>query len=389
MRLRLHFKTALRNLTASPLRSFLAMLGITVGTASVVALMSGGTLATQQALEQIKTLGTDLMRIDFNASNMEAFQKVPLEKIKALQTSIPGVLLVAPIGNLGASLKYKQKTIENTTILGSSADLAEIIHISMKEGRFIHNLDKSQAFCVIGSNIALQLPSIEPIGTNLRFENAICKIIGIANSWPENNIVGYDINKSVILPLGYLNQMSSTSVNTALLRLSESADIDVVKKEINEYFNKNIPNFTVNIQSAKELLRSINKQQTIFTLLLGLIGGISLLVGGIGVMNIMLASVAERHSEIGLRIALGATPRDVQIMFLIEATTLAILGGGMGVVLGIFATVTIAYFAHWNFIILFSPPLIGFSVSLLISLFFGFYPAYIASRLNPIETLRS
>jgi len=173
------------------------------------------------------------------------------------------------------------------------------------------------------------------------------------------------------------------------LRIKENTNIDTVKTAITDYFTRNIPGYIVNIQRAKELLNSIAKQQTIFTLLLGLIGGVSLLVGGIGVMNIMLASVAERHAEIGLRISLGAKPRDVQLMFLMEATMLAILGGGLGVILGMLATATIAYFAHWPFVILFWPPLIGFSVSLLISLFFGFYPAYVASKLNPIETLRA
>ncbi len=230
----------------------------------------------------------------------------------------------------------------------------------------------------------------DPLSTNFRYGNGICKIIGVADQWPQQNILGQDVNKSLIVPLSMLLQnVDNVRLTSAMLRIKENADIDTLKKAINDYFTSNIPGFNLSVQSSKEILNGVARQQTIFTLLLGLIGGISLLVGGIGVMNIMLASVAERHSEIGLRMALGATPRDVQLMFLMEAAMLAILGGGLGVILGVLSTVAVAYFANWNFIILIWPPLIGFSVSLLISLFFGFYPAYVASKLNPIETLRS
>ncbi len=389
MNFKTHLKTAFRNLTAAPLRSFLAMLGIMVGTASVVAMISGGTLATQQALEAIKNLGTDLMRIDFSANSFSD-QPVDPTQILAMRNSIPAILKIAPIASSNTTGIYNKVIINNLNVIGTTENFASIVHIKMRSGRFIHHLDGARNFCVIGSDIAAQLNAFDPLGGYLRYENGICTIIGVAASWPEQNIVNQDINKSIIVPLLALQQnVNNSGLSVAMLQIKENEDVDIIKNDITDYFAKEIPNYKVNIQSAKEILNSVAKQQTIFTLLLGLIGGISLLVGGIGVMNIMLASVAERHSEIGLRMALGATPRDVQMMFLMEATTLAILGGGLGVIMGVLSTFAIAYFANWNFIILIWPPLIGFGVSLLISLFFGFYPAYIASKLNPIETLRS
>lgn len=390
LKLKLHLKTAIRNLTAAPLRSFLAMLGIMVGTASVVALISGGQLATQQALAQIKSLGTDLMRIDLQSTNDAGNTDITPEEIIALKDSVPGILQVAPVTTVGSSGSFQQTLLDSINVIGVTENLADVIHIQMQAGRFIYDLDKAQNFCVLGADVASQLKTLDLVGHYFKIQNFICTIIGITDTWPENNIVNLDINKSVMIPLSALLQnFSNVSINTAILSLDKKTSIDAVKAGINDYFTKNSPQYTVSIQSAKELLNSISKQQTIFTLLLGLIGGVSLLVGGIGVMNIMLASVAERHAEIGLRIALGAKPLDVQLMFIMEAATLAILGGGLGVAVGLFATATIAYFAHWGFVLLIWPPLIGFTVSLIISLFFGFYPAYVASKLNPIETLRT
>lgn len=389
MNLKAHLKTSIRNLIAAPLRSFLAMLGIMVGTASVVAMISGGNLATQQALQEIKNLGTDIMRLDFTSSALSPTSIDP-SKILAMRQNIPAIISIAPVAasyNIGI---YNKTAITDLNIVGTTQAYANIINIRMRYGRFIHDLDGTKNFCVLGADVAKQLQTFNPLSNYLKYGNGICTIIGVADRWPEQNIVGQNINKSIIVSIASLKlNIDNVSLSSALLKIKENEDIDLIKNAITRYFKENFPDYRVTIQSSKEILNSIARQQTIFTLLLGLIGSISLLVGGIGVMNIMLASVAERHSEIGLRIALGATPRDVQLMFLMEAGTLAVLGGGLGVLLGVLATAAIAYFANWNFILLIWPPVIGFGVSLLISLFFGFYPAYIASKLNPIETLRS
>jgi putative ABC transport system permease protein len=384
-----HFKTAMRNLSASRLRTFLAMLGIIIGTASVVALVSVGRLATEQALEQFKGLGADLMRINFSSINSSIENQILLDSIINLKTSVPGISTVAPYISQSITVNYKQQYFDNINIIASTENLAEVINITLKEGRFINDLDQDQYFCVLGKTFTEKLNSLNLIGQRIKIGTGIFTIIGVANQWAENNIVGVDINEAIIVPFASLMQItSSIQLNTAILRLKQSADIDTVKQLITNYFTKNLSGYRVDFQSGKEILNRMAKQQYIFTLLLGLIGGIALLVGGVGVMNIMLASVAERHAEIGLRIALGAGPRDVQLMFLMEAVVLGILGGLLGVISGIFATAVIAGFANWPFIILVWPSVIGFGVSLLIMLFFGSYPAYVASKLNPIEILR-
>lgn len=388
MKLSTHIKTAIRNLTASRLRTLLAMIGIMVGTASVVALISGGQLATQQALEQLKSLGTDLMRVNFRSNPNQS--TIKLDTVMAMKTSIAGIREVAPIMVNNVAAYYQKQSFDFVPVVGATESLADVIHISIKSGRFISDLDKNQHFAVLGNELLKKINSINLMGQHIRVGNAIFTIIGIANPWPENTIVGQNINNAVIIPFKSLEGVvSRVQLDTVLLRLNENTNIDKIKQAITDYADNNLPGYRADIVSSKELLNRMAKQQRIFTLLLGLIGSIALLVGGIGVMNIMLASVAERHSEIGLRIALGAEPRDVQLMFLMEAATLAILGGILGVIIGILTTIIIARFANWPFVFLIWPPVIGFSVSLLISLFFGFYPAYVASKLNPIETLHA
>lgn len=389
MKLSLHFKTAIRNLTASRLRTFLAMLGIVIGTASVVALISVGQLATEQALEQFKGLGVDLMRINFTSIDPNTTARIPLNTIINIETSVPDVSKIAPFVLQFLTGEYQQQSFSDISIIASTENLAEVINLTMEEGRFISDLDQDQHFCVLGHGFAKQLNTMNLFGQHIKLGKGIFTIIGIANEWPESNIVGQDINQAIIIPFAALSQIAANAqLNTAILRLKQNADIDTVKQSITNYAAQNIPSYRLDFQSGKEILARMAKQQYIFSLLLGLIGGISLLVGGVGVMNIMLASIAERRAEIGLRIALGAEPRDVQLMFLMEAAALGVFGGIIGVILGIVATALVAKFSHWPFIILIWPSVIGFVVSLIIILFFGYYPAYAASKLNPIEILR-
>lgn len=179
------------------------------------------------------------------------------------------------------------------------------------------------------------------------------------------------------------------TINNIIVRISPEADIDVVKHHIENYIKARLTNKQLFFRSAKELIVSMAKQSNILTIFLGLIGSISLIVGGIGVMNIMLVSVVERRREIGIRLAVGARRVDIQSLFLIEAIMLSLLGGIGGVVIGMVIAYIIALFSNWEFVVFLFPPFIGFTVSVAIGIFFGFYPAYKAARLDPIEALRS
>ncbi len=214
-------------------------------------------------------------------------------------------------------------------------------------------------------------------------------MVGVADKWPENSFFNEDVNRSVLIPIDMSMVLEKNAqIRNVIMRLQKNANPDQTQNEIKQFIHGNAPELKIFFRSAKELIASMKSQQKIFTLLLGMIGGISLLVGGIGVMNVMLVSVAERRREIGIRKAIGARRKDIRALFLFEAIALALFGGIVGVILGVTVSLVIAYFADWGFGIYLMPPLIGFIVSTATGVFFGFYPAHRASKLDPIETLR-
>ncbi len=388
MKLSSYTKSAVGNLFYSWLRTMLAMLGIMIGTASVVALVSFGKLATEQALEQFKSLGTNKMSISISASDESdsTSKKINPAIFMAMKDQIPDIQIIAPY-----NANYVDTGVDlSTLVIGTNEHLATILNLSMQEGRFILPQDKNQFFCVLGSGISERLEKHFSVGQSIKLGKIFFTIIGIAAESPDSGFFTRDINKSIFVSLSAAKLIAPKSdPKNIMLQLKEETNINAIKSKISTYLEAKLPGFNISIQSAEELVKKMAAQEEIFTLLLGLIGAISLLVGGIGVMNIMLASVAERRNEIGLRLALGAQPKDIQIMFLMEASLLAVIGGGIGVLVAQLCTYIMAWVNGWNFVIFFMPSFIGFSVSLLISVFFGFYPAYVASKLNPIEALRS
>ncbi len=396
MRVAGHFHQAFVNLIAAKLRSFLAALGILVGTAAVVALISCGELATAQALEEFKSLGTNLLALSlYPASHAKAVKNEPpisLELWHSLPEKFPTILEIAPYSTAYQSLSYQGVTV-NGVIIGADDSLAHIINIQMAAGHFVSFVTAYERYCVIGNGLAQQLNQISfgnPIGKQLRIDQALYTIIGIASPWKENSFFNEDINQAVLIPVeGMALINKSNKINNAILLLQQDTSIDELISELKELFNDKLPTLTVYARSAKQIVASMESQGRIFTLLLAIIGSISLVVGGIGIMNVMLVSVSERKKEIGIRKAVGAKNAEIQALFLVEAILLSILGGGLGVLIGLILTYLIAYFSGWSFSIFLMPVFAGFIVSTMVGIFFGFYPARRAARLEPIICLRS
>jgi len=388
-----YFIEAFYNLVATKLRTLLAMLGILVGTASVVAMVSSGELATQQALAQFKSLGTDMLSLTiYTQDSTTPTENTPIElnTVLNLPQKIPQITNIAPYTLLYAVTTYGDTTLQNSTI-GATESLQQAIRIKIAKGRFISDLDGYNTYCIIGKQLYEQLkPQMgNPIGKQIKVGKTYFTIVGVADDWQENSFFNQDINNSIIIPIKAASQLSKyAKINNIVMRLTEHANINQIENQITQYLLGNNSNQKIFFRSAKELIKSMTNQHKIFTWLLGLIGSVSLIVGGIGVMNIMLVSVLERRREIGIRLALGARRRDIQHMFLSEAITLSVAGGALGIILGILISFIIAKFAHWQFAIFIFPPLAGFTVSVLTGVFFGFYPALQAARLDPIETLR-
>ncbi len=397
MRLIEYIKEGLFNLYYSRLRSILALLGILVGTASVVAMVLGGELATNEALKQFKSLGTDLLAVSINESgdneqSMERSADLTLDQALSLDKADNNILQVAPYTQLFNSITYNGNLL-NAVILGVTNHFADVVHIKLQSGRFISLLDQYEFYCVIGHDVYEEMKKIsfqEPLGQQIQMDKNIFVIVGVAESWPENNFVYTNIDNAVMIPLLASTVVSKyAKINNMIMRLSPHSNINSVKGNISQAISQFISGKQINFRSAKELIAKMKNQSDILTVFLGLIGSISLLVGGIGVMNIMLVSIVERRREIGIRLAVGARRVDISLLFLIEAVLLSLVGGFLGVVIGILIAYMIATLWHWEFMLFLWPPLVGFTVSVAVGIFFGFYPAYLASKLNPIEALRA
>jgi putative ABC transport system permease protein len=393
-----HAKEGLSNLYFSKLRSVLALLGVLVGTASVVAMVLGGQLATNEALKQFKSLGTDLLAVSVNSVGEESkgtsgkMEAVSLTQALGVVNADPDIVQVAPYTQIFHPVFYNGNSI-NGMILVVTQGFADIVHIKIKSGRFISIADNYAFYCVIGREVYEEMKKIsikDPVGQQLQIGKNIFVVVGVADSWPENSFVYANIDRSVLVPLMASTVLSKyATIDNLIVRLSPKAVIANVEEKISQYFNQVVTGKQVSFRSAQELIAKMKKQSDILTVFLGLIGSVSLVVGGIGVMNIMLVSIVERRREIGIRLAVGAKRSDISGLFLTEAVMLSLVGGVSGVIIGILIAFIIAWLWHWEFNLFLLPPFAGFSVSVAVGIFFGFYPAYLASKLNPIDALRS
>ncbi|WP_264774196.1 ABC transporter permease [Coxiella burnetii] len=390
-----YIKAALRNLISSKLRSFLAILGILVGTASVVALITSSQLATEHALDQFKELGTNLLAMDVQPrpgqQQTDVSQQITLAKIPQIKHASQQIALVAPYTSLFNTLYFEGKQTEGQ-VLGATAELAEIVKIQIDKGRFVSYLDRNSFFCVIGSDVGkdfLAKGIANPIGHQISIGKFVFTIIGVAKHWQPNWFLYADINKGAIIPLATSFFLSKDAqINNLLFRLVPDPDIAEVQNALADKMSQLYPQLKTTFRSPDQIIGIMKKQQNTFTWLLGSIGGIALLVGGIGVMNIMYVSVIERRREIGIRMAVGARRANIRRMFLVEAIILTLFGGLLGILVGVAIASILALATGWGFRILLFPPILGFVISVLVGVISGFYPAYRASNLDPIETLR-
>src|SRR3990167_4866082 len=358
----------------------------------------GGELATQEALRQFKTLGTDLLALSISESQETAAsaageqESLSLEQAQALPTVDKQIVNVAPYTQIYYPAHYNGKSL-NSAILGVTDSFSPIVQVKTQQGRFISQLDRYNFYCVIGQHVYEEIKKVSftnPIGQQLYIGKNVFTIIGIAEPWLENSFVYADINNSIMVPILASTMVSNyATINNIIMQLTPQADIASVENHITHYIQQHLMKKELFFRSAKELIAKMKAQSQILTVFLGLIGSISLIVGGIGVMNIMLVSVIERRREIGIRMAVGARQRDILSLFLIEATLLTTFGGLVGALIGELTSYTITIFMHWEFNFYVIPVIIGLVVSVLVGILSGFYPALRASHLNPIETLTS
>jgi putative ABC transport system permease protein len=393
-------KVALRALLRNTMRSILTALGIIIGVGAVIAMVSIGNGAKSQVEAQVASLGQNVITV-FSGSMSSGGMRggwgsaptLTVEDAEAIQREVTTIVGVSP------EVRDRNQILANglnwnTSVNGESPDYPEIRSWKISNGAMFSEQDvRSVAkVAVIGKTVADQLfPNTDPVGQTLRIRNIPFKILGVLDS-KGFNLFGQDQDDVVIVPYtSHMKRLSRrTNISSILIQASSADNIEKAQKEITDVLTQRRkgrePDFTV--RNQVELAQTATATTETMTLLLAAIASVSLIVGGIGIMNIMLVSVTERTREIGIRLAIGAHGRDVLMQFLIEATILSTLGGLIGICLGIGSSQLVSWKYGWPVQVSTTSVVVAFVFSAAVGMFFGFYPARKAAQLDPIDALR-
>ncbi len=391
---------ALRALRRNKMRSVLTALGMIIGVGAVIAMVSIGNGAKAQVEASIASLGQNIISVFPGTlttggarGGWGSASTLTPEDALAIQTEIAGVVAVSP------EVRDRQQILANglnwnTSINGESPEFLSIRAWEMAEGVIFSDLEvrSTAKVAVIGQTVADQLfPGSSPLGQTLRIRNIPFKIIGVLK--PKGfNYFGSDQDDTVLIPYTSAMRRVSrrTNLSSILIQASTQEQMPRIQQEITDLLQQRRqgrePDFTV--RNQMELAEAATATSRTMTALLGAIAGVSLIVGGIGIMNIMLVSVTERTREIGIRLAIGAHDHDIRLQFLIEAMVLSLMGGAMGILIGIGASQLVSQLNGWPVQVSTASVVVAFVFSGAVGIGFGFYPAHKAAKLDPIEALR-
>ena len=388
--LRANVKEAASSLFAARQRSLLALIGIAIGVGSVIAMMSVGAIVREEALRQFRELGTDALSVRIGRAGPRTAAPVSAGAAFGL-TALPGIAAAAPFLSSPGKIALAGRPPRDVTIIGAPAALADLDKLRVASGHHISDLDRRRYFCVVGARIAAALREAgyeRIVGETVRMGGAVYTVVGVLER-THRGLRRYGPDRSVFIPISTARRvLPRPEIRNISARMSPGAHHVAVVQDVVGYFRRVSPGRNVHVRSAEQLIEQMYKQMRLFALLLGSLGSISLLVGGIGVMNVMLVSVTERRSEIGIRRAFGARRTDIQSQFLIESVVLSLVGGLVGIAAGIGGTWGICSFAGWTFDFSLLAVGLGMGVATASGVFFGFYPAWQAARLDPVAALR-
>lgn len=398
------FLIALREIRRNLTRAFLTILGVIIGVAAVITMVTLGQGTTQAVKDQISGLGSNLLMLRPGAgfgprSSSAGVPNFTEADATAILEQIPGIAAVAPVRNASLSTIYLQNA-RNTSIVGTTPDYFQINKWSIADGRFFNESDlhSGSAVCVIGTTARDELftNGENPIGEKIRIGKASCEIIGVLATKGQMGMSNQD--DTIIVPLSTLQRRlmgytSAHDISVINISAEDGTDSDLISAEITSLMRqrRNLqPNQNNNfsIMDTRQIAETLSSTTSMMTTLLAAVAGVSLLVGGIGIMNIMLVSVTERTREIGIRLAIGARAREVLMQFLVEAITLSCIGGLIGILLALGLCYGLALIINVPFQFNVQINLIAFLFSAAVGIIFGYTPARRAARLDPIEALR-
>jgi putative ABC transport system permease protein len=396
-------KIAFRALRRNKLRTILTMLGIIIGVGAVIAMVALGKAAKAQVEARIAALGQNVIMVFSGSVNRSGVFSgfggagtLTVDDATAIQNEVPNVVAVSPEVRSGAQIAAGENNW-STSVMGEDVDYLTIRVWDIAEGAMFTEADVRSAakVCVLGKTTADKLFLGEsPVGQNIRIKNVPVKVLGVLKA-KGVSMMGSDQDDTVIVP--YTTGMKRfagvtmlRNINVSAANAGQLADVQNAIADLLRQRHRIQPGRDDDfiLRNQKEIAEAQTATTDVMTALLAGVATISLLVGGIGIMNIMLVSVTERTREIGIRMAVGARGRDILLQFLIEAVTLSSIGGALGIALGIGGAKMLTLIKHWPTLVSTNSIIIAFVFSAAVGIFFGFYPARKASQLDPIEALR-
>ena len=379
-------KIAWKNIVSNRLRSGLTILGLVIGIASVIILVGIGNGASRSVQRQVASLGTDIITVQISDSD----SALSYDEVTGLK-SVEGVSEVSPYQMLSATLSNGSEISARAGVYAAGEAFTDMMGFDLRSGREMSriDMDNSSKVVIIGSDVASEFwGSLDPCGDSIRINGDSYRVIGVLES--VGSSMGNNIDEAVLIPITTARYLGvSTSISNLYVRAESEGAAEAAAENVKNYITGNlgISEDYVSATTQSQMLDAMKDINNTLSLLLGGIAGISLLVGGIGVMNVMLVSVTERTREIGIRKSLGAKKRDILFQFLLESMVLSVFGGLIGIVAG-FAGGEIATL----FGAVFSPGIgmviLSVAVSIAVGLIFGIFPSYRAAGMRPVEALR-
>jgi putative ABC transport system permease protein len=391
---------AVRAIRRNVMRSFLTILGVVIGVSAVIVMVTLGDGATVSVKDQIASLGSNLLMVrpgqrlgpGRDTPGAPNFKRADAE---AIESQIGSLRAVAPTANAYVTVVFQAENW-NTGVTGSTPEYFTTGNWTLASGRFFTDAEEraGRAVCVIGQTVRKELfGGQNPVGSEIRVKRFACDVIGLLAAKGQTGF-GMDADDTIVMPLTTLQRRVTGSEDVTTIRISveEGASIENATEAINRLLRerRNISeneNDNFNVFDTKQISDTLSGTIRVMTMLLEAVAAISLLVGGIGIMNIMLVSVTERTREIGIRKAVGARSRDIMFQFLIEATVLSLFGGLIGVALGVGTANVAGGQSGWRTVVQPEAVVISFLVAAVVGMFFGWYPARKAARLDPIDAL--
>lgn len=383
----------LDNLKLSGRRAILALLGIAVGCMAVVALLNIGHNGRLQAMSIFKGMGSDLLVSSIQpAQGSSGGPQVSTLDITSLHQRLPEITSLSPLIPVSMDVRFQGHTL-NTTIVGTNAELLQVLDLRLSEGRFISRFDTPNTYVVLGEKVLAELSktgTIAGLGDKIQIGGYLFEIIGVLSEKGSNPLFPVTPDEAIFIPSESMSRIiPNPQISTVVARHPDINTLSDGAERLQQWLSEQMNDSEISVQIPHQLIDGMTQQSRMFSWLLSGLGGIALLVGGIGIMNVMVMNISERRREIGVRMALGARPRDITRLFLSEAVVLATAGALIGAIFGLAISWVFVYYSEWQHFAISPVSLpLGIGSAIATGLFFGLAPAISASRLSPLQALR-